>query len=150
MAQCPFIGGWVGGGARGQTNVCIPKIDLPFRVPLIKFIFFPEEQFSDVAGVGGLGQAEEPRLPPMGVAEPWPGLDVRGEVVSRCLQPPLHPPDGRCRWAQTECVSVPSLPPTPPFCSGHRIVEYPIQEGDTALYCDHNHTLELGAGSTDS
>ena len=40
----PLLSGWLilyggGGGVRGQKKVCVPKIDLQVRAPLINFIF---------------------------------------------------------------------------------------------------------------
>ena len=40
-----------GGGVRGQKKVCVPKIDLQVRAPLINFIFFLRKNF--LMWVGG-------------------------------------------------------------------------------------------------
>ena len=48
----PRGGGWVGGGVRGQKQVCVPKLGPQFPAPLIDFIFLPEDNFSDVGGRG--------------------------------------------------------------------------------------------------
>ena len=51
----PLLSGWLilyrGGGVRGQKKVCVPKIDLQVRAPLINFIFFPRKNF--LMWVGG-------------------------------------------------------------------------------------------------
>ena len=41
------MGGWL----RGQKKVCVPKIDLQVRAPLINFIFFLRKHF--LMWVGG-------------------------------------------------------------------------------------------------
>ena len=40
-----------GGGVRGQKKVCVPKIDLQVRAPLINYIFFLRKNF--LMWVGG-------------------------------------------------------------------------------------------------
>ena len=51
----PLLSGWLilytGGGVRGQKKVCVPKIDLKVRAPLINFIFFLRKNF--LMWVGG-------------------------------------------------------------------------------------------------
>ena len=60
----PLLSGWLilyrgGGGAggwvRGQKKVCVPKIDLQVRAPLINFIFFRRKNFLMWVG-GWVGQ----------------------------------------------------------------------------------------------
>ena len=46
-----YPGGGVGGWVRGQKKVCVPKIDLQVRAPLINFIFFLRKNF--LMWVGG-------------------------------------------------------------------------------------------------
>ena len=52
-----------GRGVQRLKNVCVPKIDLQFRAPSIKFIFFLRKTFLMWLYGGGGGQAEEPGLP---------------------------------------------------------------------------------------
>ena len=51
----PLLSDWLivyrGGGVRGQKKVCVPKIDLQVRAPLINFIFFLRKNF--LMWVGG-------------------------------------------------------------------------------------------------
>ena len=58
-----YPGGGVGGWVRGQKKVCVPKIDLQVRAPLINFIFF-EEKFSDVGGWVGQPKSRGANLTP--------------------------------------------------------------------------------------
>ena len=58
----PLLSGWLilyrgggGGWVRGQKKVCVPKIDLQVRAPLINFIFFLRKNFLMWVG-GWVGQ----------------------------------------------------------------------------------------------
>ena len=56
---------WGGGGGSEAEQVCVPKIDLQFRAPLMNFILLLKKSFLMWVGgwVGGwVGQAQEPRL----------------------------------------------------------------------------------------
>ena len=59
----PLLSGWLilyrggGGWVRGQKKVCVPKIDLQVRAPLIHFIFFLRKNFLMWVG-GWVGQAK--------------------------------------------------------------------------------------------
>ena len=40
-----------GGGSQAKKNVCVPKLDLQVRAPLVHFIFFPRNTFLIRVGV---------------------------------------------------------------------------------------------------
>ena len=67
-----------GGGVRGQQKVCVPKVDLQFRSPLMIFIFCRRKFFlMRVGGRGSCGGARAaiPPLPPFN-NKPWPGRGI--------------------------------------------------------------------------
>ena len=69
------VGGWVGGwvgGLEAQKKVCVPKIDLQFRAPLINCIFFLRNNF--LLQVSGWVRRRSPgyHFPPPHNGKPWP------------------------------------------------------------------------------
>ena len=88
------MGGWV----RGQKKVCVPKIDLQVRAPLINFIFFLRKNFLMWVGgwVGGSakipGGQFDPPPPPVSLSK---GLFQTHSIPLR----PIH--------AQSPCCVVP-------------------------------------------
>ena len=86
----PLLSGWLilyrgggGGWVRGQKKVCVPEIDLQVRAPLINFIFFPEEKFSDVGGWVGQPKSRGANLTP-----PPPPVSL-SKGLDRAISPPL-------------------------------------------------------------
>ena len=78
--------GWV----RGQKKVCLPKIDLQFRAPLINPIFLLRNNFlmwvgGSRAGSGGAQAAIPlPPTPPPGNGKPWPAPSPSPFVKADC------------------------------------------------------------------
>ena len=70
---------WGGGGSEVKRQVCVPKIDLQYRAPLITFIFFLREKFLMWVGGGGGIRRRSPGChstpsapPPSGNGKPCP------------------------------------------------------------------------------
>ena len=99
----PLLSGWLilyrgrgvgGGGVRGQKKVCVPKIDLQVRAPLINFIFFLRKNFLMWVG-GWVGQPKSrganltPLPPPVslskGLVPPPSRVSPTGLGVSQAL-----------------------------------------------------------------
>ena len=86
MATVTYTRG--GGGHRPKQKVCVPKIHLQFRAPLINFIFYLGGKFSDVGGwVGGwVGQVEEPTWPRLPFRPPPPQHSTQLGTGTKALQ----------------------------------------------------------------
>ena len=72
-----------GGGGRGQKTVCVPKIDLQVRAPLINFIFFRRENFLMWGGVD--------QNPGGGGFHPPPPESLSKGLVGACPRTPQPP-----------------------------------------------------------